>query len=518
MFVAHLFDADGCLLNEAFVDKYQALLQKAMLLREELFLGSLSQQLTAEEYQSLREPDAALLLKINAIEVQFQAQFYSEFRLAAQAIFEETNQPLFEFMAPTYDCGAMMVASVSNRIDFSVDMMNTCKGFGTIFPSVTECISDAEAILKKAIGEEKVQLNPLLSDFLRTTDSKIGTTFAEIQTRKQKEFDQLTAATFMEEEKLQAGDIEGNGQDVSQQRAQLETTVQMRRDQAMALLGEEQVEQGVQALRVIAKLQHYGQLPMVSFLEKIAAPSTDDRVERTHSDDMLIARDASVFACHGDLSGHFLCEFSSYRAKLMQDAKTIADYQNESALSFPISDKSKVAIYFQMIQLNAAKMKDAVASADEPKLDMYIFDDISHLLENGLQFFAQNPNFLPAGVRVQFVEYKGAAPRVVGVVTGTGPVLSEEEIRCCMINYRDYKNTTSFRAHQREETGDAFHHSVCQTMPVLHDEQGAQAVLSLGAPPFLVPASAVPFKVDMGASSLLQRRLSKKGAPPKLTL
>lgn len=403
--VAHLFDLDGCVLNNEFVDQYQEVLENTLADYKKKSLTILSERLTPAEYNSSHEPTTPELShKIKTIMAELHTQCYQKFRSAVQKITEETNQPLMKFMAATFKDGQVILGSVSNRLNYTIDKRNQLKD-DLVYPSVTECLLDLEAVLQKTLGD-RVQVNPLLSDFFCKTDSQVGTMFNEIQAINKKSFSDLL---------------------------------------------------------------NYKGTALSPFKKLTRLQPGNPRV---------------------------------FPALLQKNP----DYKDFSALSFPFSNVSKVAIYFQMIQLTTLRM--------QVESDLYIYDDRTDLLENAIEVFTKNPTLLTAGAVVHFMHYEGEgeAPRELVSIIGTGVQLSEDQIKDCMRDYRDNKQ-------EAEETGAEFVDSVYRRMPALktavRSDNGvrSQSVSTRASP---VDASVVAGIASMDWGTLIN--LEVRALPPSLVI
>ena len=118
-------------------------------------------------------------------------------------------------------------------------------------------------------------------------------------------------------------------------------------------------------------------------------------------------------------------------------------------------DKTKASIYFQHIHyaVSSAKIRNPTTRI-EP---ITVYDDRDDLLYGGHEFFKANQHLIPKGVTIDFMRYNGQRPpeyiksdrsgffSFLGAasepasnsilrVTGTGPLLTEEQLRACMFS------------------------------------------------------------------------------------
>ena len=132
-----------------------------------------------------------------------------------------------------------------------------------------------------------------------------------------------------------------------------------------------------------------------------------------------------------------------YIELFFDDAKRAPKVSDET--HFFESDNTKIAIYFQQIQ-------KSVLAKNSKDLDVYIYDDFEHLLNNGHYILSQYKNFIPKGVRVHFMAYDGSekpayahkckpyyesTADTLEPITGTGPALTENDIQLIMQKAND---------------------------------------------------------------------------------
>jgi hypothetical protein len=457
-------------------------------------------------------------------------------------------------------------------------------------------------ITEKTFPEDKISLIPLLSELLHT-EAKVGDTFSEIQGINRQAFNIMTSTSYTEEDAIKNAearkeaaskacgqleiDADKNKQaaeniskkleqapqpyyqqelekykhffeklpqqqeklkaeeqrcikDLAQIRADKEPIILAQRQKATELLRLEKTEQGVSVLRLLEKLRRYKHDDTTkTLLETAREIAEGDTSTSSEASATSYQYSTSLFAHHQEASQYVSMSCQRSICDLYPVRYHRPSYETYLSQRFPISDHSKVAIYFQAIQFSMASLRSHFPDVTPLEMRVHIYDDQDSLLENAIGIFKKHPQLLPAGVTVQFIGYAGNALSFKDTsIAGQGPLLSEADLRRCMITYRDLSKPRT-PSMSRPEDGSRFLRAIKKVSPNLLDPIEAQFIataspvihrkkiplpLTLQAQPLTLPAQMDPEaptekQPSTGAlerSSILQRRASKSSLVPKL--
>ncbi len=230
-------------------------------------------------------------------------------------------------------------------------------------------------------------------------------------------------------------------------RAEKDPIIQARRQLAADLLGVEHVEQGTHALLILEKLS----------TSHATAPAPCEPTLRMICDEICGLSEINPTPCFSAFSHHrsdiqqtLTWKYSMLSQALLPPcaqssafhlARSDGDTSHlPTKPQYPISDRTKTSIYFQITHLVQNMIKTRYPDA-AIGLRSNIYDDLCNLLADANALFSAHPALLPEDCSTALIAYAGEAPEQKHALVGKGPTLALHELKSCMMAYHTHHQT-----------------------------------------------------------------------------
>ncbi len=225
-------------------------------------------------------------------------------------------------------------------------------------------------------------------------------------------------------------------------RAEKEPIIEARRQLAADLFGLEHVEQGTQALRILEKLRISHAIAPC----KTTLPMICDEI--CGLEEIVPSQCFSAFSHHGSDIQHTLSwKYSMLSQALLPPcaqssafhfARGCSDTSHlPTAPQYPISDRTKTSIYFQITHFVSDLLKKRYPDTSI-SVRSHVYDDLCCLLDDAHALFTAHPALLPKDCSTALISYAGEKPEHKHALVGQGPTLTTDELQRCMMAYHTH--------------------------------------------------------------------------------